>query len=185
MRIIQILAPLCVTTMMFAGNAFLAKNAPLFADANGGSALGELIIASSVKELSKSGDFTEVEYVGFMPEGSTVVYEKAGVLMVGFEAANASNLKVLGQKKDEYDTVWINVSIKGFVKNDTLGSDKVKILDTGKSLFQGKCGSCHALHAESEFEPNVWPSILEAMGQQAGLSKAEKSSIEKYLQNFK
>ena len=186
MRIMRFLAPLCAATMMFAaGNAFLNKNASLYADAREGSALGELIVSSTVKELSKSGDFTEVEFVGFMPEGSTIAYEKAGVLMVGFEAKEASVYKIIGQQKDEYDTVWLNVSVKGFVKNDALGSDKAKILANGKALFQGKCGACHPIHAADEFDANVWPSILEAMGIQAGLSKAEKFSIEKYLQNVK
>jgi len=186
MRIMKILAPLCVATVMFAaGNMFLSKNAPLYASASEGSALGELIVASSVKELSKSGDFTEVEFVGYIPEGGTIAYEKAGILMNGFEAKEASVYKILGQQKDEYDTVWIHVSVTGFVKSDALGSDKAKILADGKALFQGKCGACHPIHAPDEFEPNVWPSILDAMGVQAGLSKNEKFSIEKYLQNVK
>jgi hypothetical protein len=185
MRLFSILAPLCAATMMFAaGGSFLSKNAPLYAEASESSALGELIIASEVKELSQKGSFSEVEFVGFVPEGSSVVYEKAGMLIVGFEASSPSVLKVLGKKTDEYGSVWINVSVKGFVKTDALSSDKSKGLNAGKALFQAKCGTCHALHPESEFDANVWPSILEAMGVQAGLAKAEKQSIEKYLQNF-
>lgn len=120
-----------------------------------------------------------------MPEGSAKAYEKIGMLMVGFEAPSAASYKVLGQKKDEYDAIWLNVSIKGFVKSDALSNDKTSTLSGGKALFQSKCGTCHALHPESEFDANVWPSILEAMGVQAGLSNAERYSIEKYLQNFK
>lgn len=184
MYLFKFLAPLCAATMMFAaGSLFLTKNAQLYTDTNEGSALGELIVSSPLKKLSQSGDFTEVEFVGFMPEGSTIAYEEAGVLMVGFEAKNASVYKIIGEKKDEYDTVWLNVSIKGFVKSDVLGSDQAKILASGKALFQGKCGSCHPIHAPDEFDRNVWPSILKPMGVQAGLSKNEKYSIEKYLQN--
>ena len=186
MRLFHILAPLCAATMMFAaGGSFLTQNAPLYAEASEGSALGELIIASEVKELSQKGSFSEVEFVGFIPEGGSVAYEKMGMLIIGFEASTPSVLKVLGQKTDEYGSVWINVSVKGFVKTDALNSDKSKILNTGKTLFQAKCSTCHALHPETEFDANVWPSILEAMGQQAGLSKPEKQSIEKYLQNYK
>ena len=185
MRLFYLIAPLCAATMMFAaGGSFLTQNAPLYAEENAGSALGELIVASEVKELSQKGSFSEVEFVGFVPEGSTVVYEKSGMLIIGFEASNISVLKVLGQKTDEYGSVWINVSVKGFVKSDALSNDKNKVLGAGKTLFQAKCSTCHALHAEDEFDPNVWPSILEAMGQQAGLSKAEKFGIEKYLQNY-
>lgn len=186
MRLLKYLAPLCAATVMFAaGGSFVTQNTPLFAEASESSPLGELIIAAEVKELSKSGSFSEVEFVGFIPEGSTIVYEKSGMLIIGFEANSASILKVLGKKTDEYGSVWINVSAKGFVKSNTLSSDKSKILATGKTLFQAKCSTCHALHPESEFDANVWPSILESMGAQAGLSKPEKQSIEKYLQNYK
>ena len=113
------------------------------------------------------------------------MYEKAGMLIIGFEASNPAALKVLGKKTDEYGSVWINVSVKGFVKSDALNSDKNKVLADGKTLFQAKCSTCHALHPETEFDANVWPSILVAMGAQAGLSKPEKQSIEKNLQNYK
>ncbi|MDD3343455.1 MAG: hypothetical protein PHR87_07770 [Sulfurospirillaceae bacterium] len=185
MKLLKLIAPLCViTTMLFAQSAFLSKSAPLYTEASEGPALGELVVASEVKTLSTSGDFTEVEFVGYMPEGSTIAYEKAGVLMVGFQALSPSAYKIIGQKKDEYDTVWLNVSVKGFVKTASLGADKSKIIGAGKALFQSKCGTCHALHPEDEFDANVWPSILVAMSAQAGLSGAERYSIEKYLQNF-
>jgi len=185
MKLMKLIAPLCVaSTMLFAQSAFLTKNAPLYAEASEGSALGELVIASEVKTLSTSGEYSEVEFQGFMPEGSTIAYEKAGVLMVGFQAQSPSVYKIIGQKKDEYDTVWLNVSVKGFVKTAVLDADKNKILNVGKAMFQAKCGTCHALHPEDEFDANVWPSILDAMSAQAGLSGSERYTIEKYLQNY-
>lgn len=185
MQFLKYIAPLCTATMMFAaGGSFLSNNAPLFAEASESSALGELIVASEVKVFSQKGDFSEVEFVGFAPEESAVLYEKSGTLIVGFEASKPSAFKILGKKTDEYGSIWVNISIKGFVKTDALSSDKPKILSNGKTLFQTKCSTCHALHPESEFDANVWPSILESMGAQAGLSKLEKMSIEKYLQNF-
>lgn len=186
MQLLRLIAPLCVATMMFAaGGTYVSKNTPLFAEASEGSALGELIIASEVKELSQKGAFSEVEFIGFAPEGSGVVYEKAGLLIIGFETSNPSLLKIIGKQTDEYGSVWLNVSVKGFVKTEALNGDKTKVLSSGKALFQAKCSTCHALHPENEFDANVWPSILEAMGAQAGLSKPEKQSIEKYLQNYK
>lgn len=176
---------LCLASFLFgAGGSFLRQNSPLFASSDAKEALGELIVSSEVKELSKSGEYTEVEFIGYQPKDSAVVYEKAGVLIVGLEVANAGALKVIGEKTDEYGTVWLNVSMKGFVASSALGKDKGSILKAGKELFGAKCGTCHALHAESEFDANVWPSILDAMGEQAALSKDEKYSIMKYLQNY-
>lgn len=186
MNIFKFLLPICLVTVLFAnGDFYLSKDAVLYTDSNNKVALGELIVASKVKELSANGNKVEVEFQGYVPEGSTIAYEKFGILMVGFEAIDASKYKVIGQKKDEYDTVWLHVSIKGFVQKDVLAKDKAKILDAGKALFQAKCGVCHELHSPSEFDANVWPSILKAMGVQAGLSKFEKYSIGKYLQNYK
>jgi len=185
MKPFKAIAPLCiVATLVCAQSAFVAQNVHLYATASDGSALGELIVASQVNVLSQKGEFTEVEFVGFMPEGSTKAYEKIGMLMVGFEAPTPSTYKVIGQKKDEYESIWLNVSVKGFVKTKALKETKASILEEGKAAFQAKCGTCHALHPEGEFEANVWPSILEAMSPQAGLSSAERYSIEKYLQNY-
>lgn len=186
MQFFKYLAPLCAATVMFAAQgSVLTQNALLFAEASENSAIGELIIASEVNILSQKESFSEIEFVGFAPEGSAVLYEKSGTLIVGFESSNPASLNILGKKTDEYGSVWVNISVKGFVKSDVLSSDKSKVLAIGKTLFQTKCSTCHALHPESEFDANVWPSILESMGAQAGLSKLEKMSIEKYLQNYK
>ena len=89
MQLFNYLAPLCMASMMFAASgSFLTKNTPLFQEASESSPLGELIVAAEVKELSKKGSFSEVEFVGFMPEGSSVVYEKSGFLIIGFESFN-------------------------------------------------------------------------------------------------
>lgn len=180
------LLTLCLTSLLFgAGGSFMSKNSPLFSDASAKEALGELIVSAEVKELSKNGEYTEVEFTGYQPKDSRVVYEKTGVLIVGFETAIPSAVKIIGEKTDEYGTVWSHVTVKGFVVTSALGKDKGSILQAGKDLFSAKCGTCHALHAENEFDANVWPSILEAMGEQAALSKDEKYSIMKYLQNYK
>lgn len=87
-----------------------------------------------------------------MPEGSAKAYEKIGMLMVGFEAPSAASYKVLGQKKMNTMPSGLTSLSKACQKSDALSSDKASTLNTGKTLFQSKCGTCHALHPESEFD---------------------------------
>lgn len=174
---------ICVATFCVAADtAFLSKNGVLYQDKNLKERMGDIFVASQVKVLSQSGDVSEVEFVGYAPEDSPVVYEKAGILMLGFEGTDFSTYKVVGKEVDEYDTEWFQVAIKGFIKTELLTKDKKSILSSGKQLFEARCGVCHDLHHKEEFIPNVWPSILKNMGAQAGLSNDEKMLIEKYLQ---
>ncbi|MFV0481134.1 MAG: hypothetical protein ACK5LP_04045 [Campylobacteraceae bacterium] len=181
----KLLTVLLFSTFLFGGQElYLKTNSVLYQDADTNKALGNLIVSSKVTELSKSGEYSKVEFIGYQPEGSEVVYEKVGVIMLGFEIGDASSLKVVGEEKDEYDTVWLKVSATGYVKSEDLGKSKDEISKLGKELFSERCGSCHALHHEDEFDANVWPSILDGMGVMAGLSDNEKLLIEKYLQNY-
>ena len=185
MRIVQIIYILFFVTFSFAyasDKAYINTNTTLYQDAQGQSALGELIVASEVKILASNGEMNHVEFIGYMPEGSPVVYEQAGVLKSGYETEDTSSLPIIGKKVDEYDTEWLEVSVKGYVKASALSTKKSDILNASKKLFESKCSMCHDLHHKAEFTPNVWPSILENMAAQAGLTKNETSRIEKYLQ---
>lgn len=161
---------------------YINKNAVLFKDQNQKESLGKIYVASQVKVLSQKGTMSEVEFIGFAPEDSPLVYEKPGVLMMGFEGSDFAEYKVIGKKVDEYDTEWFEVVITGYVSTALLSEDKATILQSGKALFEARCGACHDLHHKKEFVPNVWPSILDNMAPQAGLSNDEKTLIEKFLQ---
>ena len=182
----QFIIPLFTATLLFgAGGGYMSKNSPLYLDASAKEAIGELVVSTEVKELSQKGEFSEIEFVGYQPKDSGVVYEKVRVVGVGLEIAKPEAIKVVGEKTDEYGTVWQTVSVKGFVPTKLIAKDRATISQAGKNLFGEKCGSCHALHAEDEFDANVWPSILDGMREQAGLSKDENDLILKYLQGYK
>lgn len=177
-----VLALLSVATLSVAAdNAFLSKSVKLFKNKDKKEILGELVVASEVKVLKKIGKLSKVEFIGYAPEDSPTVYEKAGFLITGFEGDDFSKYKVIGKKVDEYDTEWFQVSIIGFVPSEVL-NDKNNILASGESMFNERCGACHDIHHKEEFIPNVWPSILDNMAAQAGLTKDERMKIEKFLQ---
>ncbi|QKF83439.1 hypothetical protein [Halarcobacter ebronensis] len=177
-----ILFVLAVIFSVTAHAEYINKNAVLYKDQNQKESLGKIYVASQVKVLSQKGNVSEVEFTGFAPEDSPIVYEKAGVLVLGYEGSDFADYKVISKQVDEYDTEWFEVVIKGYISTDLLTQDKSKILQDGKTLFEARCGACHDIHHKEEFVPNVWPSILENMAPQAGLSEDEKMLIEKFLQ---
>ncbi len=178
-----VLALLSVATLSVAADsAFLSKSAKLFKSQDKKEILGELIVASKVKVLEEKGKLSKVEFIGYAPEDSPTVYEKAGFLITGFEGNDFSKYKIIGKKVDDYETEWFEVSIVGFVSNDVLTDKKENIIARGESMFNERCGACHDIHHKEEFIPNVWPSILDNMAAQAGLTKDERMKIEKYLQ---
>lgn len=171
-----------VTLSVAADTAYLSQNTKLYKDTNKKEVIGDLIVASQVKVLSKKGNLTKVEFIGYAPEDSPTVYEKAGFLITGFEGKDFADYKVIGKKVDEYDNEWFEVVINGYITSDSLTNDKTKVISEGKNMFEAKCGVCHDIHHKEEFIPNVWPSILNNMAPQAGLTKDERMKIEKYLQ---
>lgn len=171
-----------VTLGVAAETAYLSKNAQVYKKANKKEILGEVVVTSKVKVLFKKGNLSKVEFIGYAPEDSPTVYEKAGFLIKGFTGDDFSKYKIIGKKVDEYDTEWFEVKIEGFVSSEALQSKKNTILAEGKDLLDSRCGVCHDIHHKDEFIPNVWPSILDNMSAQAGLSSDERMKIEKYLQ---
>gem|GEM_PF-502889 len=54
-------------------------------------------------------------------------------------------------------------------------------LATGRSLYVGRCGSCHRLERPSSCAPEVWPRKIDAMSKRAGLTQAEQELITRYV----
>lgn len=163
--------------------AYVKLNSILTSLNDGNTPLGRLIVGSKVKKMGINEEMVEVEFSGFQPEGSPIVYEELGVLMVGYEGVDSSSVEIIEEQKDEYDNVWLHVKVKGYIPKDALIEDKDLIIHEGQDLFMDRCGSCHALHSEDEFDANVWPSIIGGMADLAGLNKDEQDLIVKYLQN--
>jgi len=178
-----VLALLSVATLSVAADsAYLSKSVKLFKNKDKKEIVGEIIVASRVTVLSTKDKLSKVEFIGYAPEDSPTVYEKAGFLITGFVGEDFSKYEVIGKKVDEYDTEWFEVSIKGYIPSNVLKQNKEDIIADGENMFNQRCGACHDIHHKEEFIPNVWPSILDNMAAQAGLTEDERMKIEKYLQ---
>lgn len=183
-RIAFIVFMITASLLFGAEAAFVKYNSPLFETEEREKSLGVLIVSSEVEILEIKNDISKVAFIGYLPEGSTVAYEKAGVLMVGLEdIVKPEELEVIGEVVDEYDTVWIEVKATGFIESAALVKSREELISSAEELFGERCGACHALYHKSEFDPNVWPSILDSMSGQSGLTKDQKDLIVKFLQD--
>jgi mono/diheme cytochrome c family protein len=54
-------------------------------------------------------------------------------------------------------------------------------LKHGRTLYVGRCGSCHALHQPSEFPASEWPKLVEGMAVNGQLNEDQRRDITAYL----
>jgi cytochrome c5 len=56
-------------------------------------------------------------------------------------------------------------------------------LAAGQTLFNQKCGRCHALRKPEEFTARQWRGIMEIMGPRAKLDDAQKMQVLAFLKS--
>ncbi|MBR8463180.1 hypothetical protein KDD93_01145 [Campylobacter sp. faydin G-24] len=178
----KFLALAILSSALFAADIYVGAIAPML-DKIGGKEIATLHIGAKVKELSLKGEYAQIEYQGFVPEGSTISYARLGILEQDLQANSEKSLKLVKKVMDEYDNEWQIVSIKGFVKKDALTPNIDEIYARGEDLFKNRCGGCHALHGYDEFNVNVWPSVVETMIGNSALTPDEFEEVVRFLQS--
>ncbi|MBE2984644.1 hypothetical protein CCAL9344_02075 [Campylobacter sp. RM9344] len=178
----KILATLIIASFACGADLFVGSMTPVL-DKVGGKVIAELHAGAKLKQISQNGEYVEVEYVGFIPGESPIAYARVGVLEQDINVGDMKTFKVIKTHKDPYDNEWDEVSVKGFVKKDTLVADIDVVHKAGQALFEERCGSCHALHAYDEFGANVWPSVIETMISNSALTPQEVETLNRFLQS--
>ena len=178
----KILIFAAATCLTFGADAYVADIIPMF-DKAGGKEIATLHVGAKVKELGQKGGYAQVEYIGFVPEDSTIAYARLGILEQDLQANSTKILKIVKKVKDDYDNEWGEVSVKGYVKKDALVPDIAQIYANGENLFKERCGGCHALHGYDEFNVNVWPSVVETMIANSALEPKEFEEVVRFLQS--
>jgi len=54
-------------------------------------------------------------------------------------------------------------------------------LQSGRTLYVNRCGSCHNLYSPDSYSSANWSSILASMAPKASLTSTEKSLVLKYV----
>lgn len=175
-------ASLLLSSGLYAADMFVNAQTQLL-DKVGGKSIAELFIGAKVKTGAEQNGYVEVTYTGFVPGETPNAYAKVGVLEHDITATNPKSFKLIKKHKDDYDNEWDEMSLKGYVKKETLVSDVNTIYQAGENLFKERCGGCHALHGYDEFSANVWPSIVATMIGNAALTGEETQTLSRFLQS--
>lgn len=54
-------------------------------------------------------------------------------------------------------------------------------LESGKALYQSRCGGCHMLYTPDHLGPDKWPTMVESMSERSKLTPEQAESISQYL----
>ena len=147
--------------------------------------LGTVNFASPLIFIKQNGELSKVALNGWIADGSEdVMYIKEGVILevASINEEGAKIYKKIGEKDDEYGNKWLNISIEGWVKSSELENSVQEDMKALNTLYTQRCSACHAPHDISHFDANVWPAMMDAMADRAGISPSEKYKILRYLQ---
>lgn len=154
-------------------------------DRKGGATIATVTPGTAFAVQKRAGAKLLVAVTGWSPVGGESLLFKAlgqRILLARLTRKGVATRKVLKEKEDEYGSPWQRVRITGWVARRAVVADVEKVWKRASRLFHKRCTRCHALHRPTEFTANQWPNILKIMTKRAGLSKARKALVVKYLQ---
>lgn len=187
-KILIALLSIFIASSLFANEkaVFTKVTTPLFSDSKGTIQKGSIDVSTPLILLEEKGSFVKVKLIGWSAEGSeTVVFKKMGLRIIYalLDEDFISQEKILKTKLDDYETSWKKIAINFWIPKKNIVSDINIVLNEGKTLFDGRCGGCHASPDLHHFTSNQWPGIIRSMKDRAGLSKSELQLVVKYVQN--
>lgn len=179
--------------ILYAGSALAAepdqqryaKTLLSLRDLSDGTVIAEVWPGTELRILSHKGDNIEVEITGWSPAGGEqYLFKEMGerIRQAKMTKQAVPKRHVIAEQEDYYESIWQNVTIRGWVKQADTSDDIHAIWKQASELFYQRCTRCHAVHRSTEFTANQWPSILKIMTVRAGLSASNKALVTRFLQ---
>lgn len=165
------------------------KEKNLYVSASVDSAIdGQLLPASEVEVLDRSGDMLKVRIKGWIEAKGKgrVMTQFMGkrVFKATIRGEIKANEVILEQKVDPATNLeWKQVAIEAYITKDGMLDSIQPVWDYASEMYGSTCNSCHAAPAPGHFSANGWISSLKAMSAYYRLSKTEERTLLKYLQN--
>lgn len=169
-----------------AKNIYTKDNTNVYLNANTSAIKGKVEPATPLEFIKKKNGLVLVELKGWSSEGSeTVIFKNIGVRVIYavLDENLIKNIKILEKKSDYYETVWSKVSIKLWIKEEHTVNNINTIWTKSQTLYEQRCGACHATPDLEHFTANQWPGVIKSMASRAGLLKEESLLVTKYVQD--
>lgn len=187
-RAIFVFISILFASLSFANdkNIYTQNNANVYLNTNTSVFQGRIEPATPLTFIKKKNDLVLVELKGWSSEGSeTVIFKNIGVRVIYavLDEKIIKNIKILEKKSDYYETVWSKVSIKLWIKEKHIVKNINTVWEKSKTLYNERCGACHATPELEHFTANQWPGVIKSMASRAGLLEKESVLVTKYAQN--
>ncbi len=185
-RIFVFIFILC-TSLSFANakNIYTQKNANIYLNPDTSVKKGHIEPATPLRFIKKKNDLVLVELTGWSSEGSeTIIFKNIGVRVIYavLDESLIKDIKVIKKQSDYYETVWNKVSIKLWIKEKNTVNNILMVWKKAQTLYEQRCGACHATPDLEHFTANQWPGVIKSMASRAGLNKKESVLVTKYVQ---
>lgn len=172
-------------TNLFASSIYVKSDIQITNSING-EKLALITKGTKVEVIKSKGDYSLIEIKGwsYEDEPNEEIFYKDGVTVVlaSILKSQLKNRKILQSKEDDYEEIWIENSITGWIESKFLTKEFKKLWIKESQLASTRCSACHeAPSAESHFA-GEFPSLLDSMAEQAGLSDDEKMLLINFYQ---
>ncbi len=151
-----------------------------------GKVIATITKGTKIKILKeyKNKLLVQVKGWSYEEEPNNEIFFKYGVtvILATIVDRKLAKAKIIETKEDEYEEVWIQNSIKGFITNKNLTENFMALWKTESSLANQRCSGCHGTLSPHSYFAGEFPSIIDSMAEQAGLSKEEKPILINYFQ---
>lgn len=169
---------------IYANELYTIKDIQLKDDS--GNKLATITKGTKVNVLKNKGNNAFIKVLGwsYEDEPNSEIFQKDGVTVVlaDLSKEGISKRKVLQSKEDAYEEVWIENSIQGWISKKDLTKNFIGLWKKEMSLASERCSGCHEAPAPDSHFAGEFPSLLDSMAEQAGLSSDEKSILINYFQ---
>lgn len=184
MKKILIMYLLIYATSLFASDVYTVKNIKM--QNIEGANLALVTKGTKVKVLKVIDDKSLIEIKGwsYAEEPNNEVFYKDGVTVVlsTIDEDKVSKRKIYQTKEDAYEEIWIENSIQGFIATNMLTKDFKSLWMKESSLASERCSGCHEIPEPDSHFAGEFPSLLDSMAEQAGLSSDERYMLINYFQ---
>jgi hypothetical protein len=163
--------------------AYTTDTADLWKDP-GGAVVGTVTPGTPVSVTETRAADAHVAVHGWSAAGSNAVVAAAGqrIVLVNLTAPDLAERHAGAQTKDNYGTVWTEMTVTGWVAAGATTPDVQTVWARGHQSYESHCSTCHSLYAADQYTANQWPGLLSNMSDRAGLSGADLALVLKYLQ---
>jgi mono/diheme cytochrome c family protein len=150
-----------------------------------GSGEGKLLPAARLEVVARDGEWLQVKIDGWQQEGSSALYALQGQRIL-VAALNPSAIARFTRSKTVKDPAtgltWFQGSLTAWVSSADLNPDIHAIWSYSSNLYNASCGTCHSLHATSDYLANQWIGSLQAMKRFTALDDGQYRLLLAYLQ---